>query len=212
MKDLIILGAGAAGKELLWFIASLNQKAPQWRVVGFADDTPEKQGAAIDGYPVLGTIDNLRNWQGDVWLTCPIGSSAGRRRIVEKLTNVGHLHWATLAALQPATADSLRLGRGVILYPGTTVTSHVTIGDHSIVNIGASLSHDTVLESFVTISPGATLCGNVYVASGGEIGAGSVIIEKRRIASGAVVGAGAVVIRDITESGTYVGVPAAKIK
>ena len=44
------------------------------------------------------------------------------------------------------------------------------------------------------------------------IGAGATVSNNLQICGGCMIGAGAVVIKSITESGTYVGVPAEKIK
>jgi serine acetyltransferase len=41
--------------------------------------------------------------------------------------------------------------------------------------------------------------------------AGATLINNVSVRKGVTVGAGAVVIRDITEKGTYVGVPARKV-
>ncbi len=43
------------------------------------------------------------------------------------------------------------------------------------------------------------------------MGIGSVVSNNINITSGCKVGAGAVVVKDIDETGTYVGVPARKI-
>ncbi len=44
------------------------------------------------------------------------------------------------------------------------------------------------------------------------MGAGTTVINNISVNSDCIVGAGATVIRDIDTSGTYVGIPAKKIK
>ena len=44
------------------------------------------------------------------------------------------------------------------------------------------------------------------------IGIGATVSNNVSICGGCIIGAGAVVIRDVNESGTYVGVPIRKIK
>jgi acetyltransferase-like isoleucine patch superfamily enzyme len=53
---------------------------------------------------------------------------------------------------------------------------------------------------------------NVRVGDKSWVGIGATVINDIDICGGCVIGAGAVVIRNITEGGTYVGVPAKKIK
>ena len=44
------------------------------------------------------------------------------------------------------------------------------------------------------------------------VSAGATIINNRTICPGCMIGAGAVVVKDILDPGTYVGVPAKKLK
>jgi len=68
-----------------------------------------------------------------------------------------------------------------------------------------------VLEDFVHVSPGSHLAGKVSVGKSSWLGIGSVVSNNVNICSGCNVGAGAVVVKDITEPGTYVGVPARRV-
>ena len=56
------------------------------------------------------------------------------------------------------------------------------------------------------------MAGTVSIGAGTWIGAGATVSNNLQICGGCMIGAGAVVIKSITESGTYVGVPAEKIK
>ena len=44
------------------------------------------------------------------------------------------------------------------------------------------------------------------------MGTGARIIQGHKITEDTIIGAGAVVLKDIDEAGTYVGVPAKKVK
>jgi acetyltransferase-like isoleucine patch superfamily enzyme len=87
-----------------------------------------------------------------------------------------------------------------------------TIGVGCIVNTGAVIDHDNVIEDYVHISPGAQLAGTVHVSRGTWIGVGAVVSNNINITGDCVVGAGSVVIKNINESGIYVGVPAKKLE
>jgi acetyltransferase-like isoleucine patch superfamily enzyme len=94
---------------------------------------------------------------------------------------------------------------------GVVINSSTKIGKGCIINTSSSLEHDNVIEDYVHISPGVRLAGTVRIGKGSWLGIGSVVSNNVNICSGCKVGAGAVVVKDITEPGTYVGVPVRKI-
>jgi len=75
-------------------------------------------------------------------------------------------------------------------------------------NRRANISHDNLLEDFVTVSPGVNLSGNVTLKQGSFIGTGASIIESKTVGAWSRIGAGAAVIEDIPDNVTAVGVPA----
>lgn len=104
-----------------------------------------------------------------------------------------------------------RMGTGVIICPGVVITVNVDIGDHVHLNLGCTVGHDTRIGDFTTISPGAAISGNVTIGKRCYIGSNAAIREKVTICDDVIIGAGAAVVKDITEPGTYVGVPCRKL-
>lgn len=105
------------------------------------------------------------------------------------------------------------------LEPGRTRTNDsfvdiavlAAVGAQVAINIGATISHDTVIGDYATVSPGVSVAGSCRIGSGAFLGVGSVVSDGVSIPEGTIVGAGAVVIRDIDEPGVYVGYPAVKV-
>ena len=91
-----------------------------------------------------------------------------------------------------------------------SINTSAKIGKHCIINTGAIIEHDNVIEDFAHISPGASLAGTVVIGTCTHIGVGATIKNNIEIANDVVVGAGAVVVKNIGESGVYIGVPAKK--
>ena len=79
------------------------------------------------------------------------------------------------------------------------------VGRHCIINTGASVDHECVIEDYVHISPHSTLCGNVSVGAGSWIGAGTTVIPGVKIGKWSVIGAGSVVTKDIPDRVLAVG-------
>ena len=78
--------------------------------------------------------------------------------------------------------------------------------------MSCTIGHDVVIDSFVTIYPGVNISGCVKIGHGSELGTGSKVIQGIEIGNKIIIGAGGVVIKNITQSGTYVGIPVKKVK
>lgn len=89
-----------------------------------------------------------------------------------------------------------------VINPGSRV------GRGCIINTGATVDHDCVLEDFVHVSPGAHVAGSVFIGSRTWVGIGGIISNNLTICADCIVGAGAVVVRNIDQPGIYVGAPA----
>ena len=74
-------------------------------------------------------------------------------------------------------------------------------------NTGAIIEHDNIIENYVHVSPNATLCGTVKIGECTHIGANATVKNNTEICNKCIIGAGALVVKNINESGTYVGVP-----
>ena len=44
MKNIVIIGAGDLGKEVVWMIEDINKRKPTYLIMGFLDDDVEKTG------------------------------------------------------------------------------------------------------------------------------------------------------------------------
>jgi len=86
LKRLLIVGAGDASEELARSI--LHKPLAEYEVVGFIDDDPAKQGAFIQGLPVLGTVDRLpkiceeRNIE-EIAIAMPSATPPELRRVIQ---------------------------------------------------------------------------------------------------------------------------------
>lgn len=182
MKRLVILGAGGHGRVAA-DIAGKNG----YDSIAFLDDTKKTCGR----YPVMGESARFSEYDCDFFVA--IGNPQARRRMQEMLLTAGK-QVTTLIHPSAVIGEDVTLGTGTLVAAGAVINPGAVIGDGCIINTCASVDHDCVLEDFVHVAVGAHVAGTV------SIGAGTWI------------GAGAVVIKSITESGTYVGVPAEKIK
>lgn len=214
---LIVLGAGRHAREVVEFLGSLSGIGAPINLLGCMDEVsppgPWCGTRIIGGFDRLGEVADDAG--GLVHYISAVGDNDLRRRFVEIVqTSPSSAAFAPWSLIHPFTyvGKDVKIGAGTCLAPGVVVTTHVEIGQHCIVNVKASLSHDCVVGDFTTINPGATICGNVRIGDGCVIGAGATVSDKVTIGAGTIVGAGAVVISDLPPSVTAVGVPARVIK
>ena len=201
-KKLVIVGAGGHG-SVIADIARLNG----YESIVFLDDACKERA---DGYPVLGKVEEAARFITESDFFVAIGGNATRRRIQAWLTHQG----ATFATLIHPTAvigENVTVGEGTAIMAGAVVNPGAIVGDGVILNTCSSVDHDCRVGDFVHVAVGAHLCGTVTVGDDSFICAGATIINNVSVCEGATLGAGTLVIRDITEKGTYVGVPAQKI-
>lgn len=208
MKEIVIIGVGGFGREVVWLIDRINEISPTYKILGYVDDNKASHGKTIDEYQVLGDCEWLNNQKGEIYAVCAIGSSAIRKQVIEKLTNV---KFATVIDPNVQMSKKVNIGEGTIICAGTIITVDITIGNHVIINLDCTVGHDTVLEDYVTLYPSVNVSGNTRLGECVEMGTGSQTIQGLDICNDAIVGAGAVVVRDIWEPGTYVGIPVKKI-
>ena len=137
-----------------------------------------------------------------------IGDNAIRKEVAERTK---HLFTNTQHS-SAIFSQHAQLGTGNVILHGSIVQALTKIGNHVVINTGAQVDHDCVVEDYVHLAPGARLCGNVRVGEGALIGAGAVVIPGKKVGAWATVGAGAVVISDIPDYAVAVGNPARIIK
>lgn len=210
MKDLYIIGAGGFGREVAWLVERINKINPTWNIKGFIDDNESLWGTKEDAYNVVGDCNYLKTL-GDVYAVCAVGSVRGRKLIIDKLKD-SNVKFATVIDPAAIVSNRVEIGEGTIICAGTIITVDIEIGNHVIINLDCTLGHDDVIADYVTVYPSVNISGNVTVGECSELGTGMQIIQGKNIAPNTIVGAGAVVVKDLNESGTYVGSPAKRIK
>lgn len=201
MNRLIIIGAGGHGK-----VIADNAVKNGYTDIGFVDDNV---AGKCMGFPIVGTCTDIKKFNdGSTDFIIGIGNIAIRKMIAEKYA----VNWITLIHPSAQIAVNASIGKGTVVMAGAVINACATVGDHCIINTSAVVEHDNILEDYVHISPGVKLGGTVTVGKQTHIGIGATVSNNMAICSGCFIGAGAVVVRDIENIGTYIGIPARKIK
>lgn len=200
MRRLAIIGASGHGKV----IADIARRIGYSEVVFLDDDATIHE---CGGYPVVGKSSEARMIEADVIVG--IGNASIRKRIQE---SVPEEKLVTLIHPDAVVAENVAIGAGTVVMAGSVINPGVSIGKGCIINTCSSVDHDCDVGDYVHIAVGSHLCGTVSVGDGTWIGAGAIVINNVSICPDCMIGAGAVVINDIYKEGTYVGIPAEKIR
>lgn len=143
-------------------------------------------------------VDTTTDAVEDIPSLIAIGSPKVRKMLAEqyeldyKIANFG------------VSYGEVRVKQGVIICPGTQITTNVTIGKHVIINLNCTIGHDVVIGDYVTINPGVNVSGNVTIGNNCTIGSNTFIKEGISICDNVTIGGGMIIVKDITEPGTYV--------
>lgn len=204
-KKVVIIGAGGHAKVIADIIIKSGDE-----VVGFLDDNIEKDTIVIDNYKVIGKTKDCLKLKEDIelYFIIAIGNNFTRKDIAEKY----NLNYYTAIHPTAIIGMQVQIEEGTVIMANTCINPNTKIGKHCIINTGAIVEHDNLIDDYVHISPNATLCGTVTVGEGIHIGAGSVIKNNITITNNCIIGAGGVVVKNIEENGTYAGVPARILK
>ncbi len=200
LPRLILLGASGHGRviaDIAWLMG--------YRDIVFLDDDPSL--TTCGDWPVLGPLDSASSMEGHLFIS--IGNVVTRRRLAQ--ANAGR-DFPVLIHPRATVARDVKLGAGTVVMAGAVINPGASLGCFCIVNTCSSIDHDCLVGDYVHVSVGARLCGTVTVGDGTWVAPGAVIRNNTHVCGGCLIGLGAVVIRDIDEPGTYVGVPACRLR
>jgi sugar O-acyltransferase (sialic acid O-acetyltransferase NeuD family) len=209
VRDLLVVGAGGFGRETVEAIRALTARGAAWRLRGYVDDDPALAGTLVDGLPVLGTITELKSLPDACVVVCTgrPDNYASRPRIVGALGFPSY-RYATVVHPTASVSATSHVGPGSVLLAHAVLTAAVDVGSHVAVMPHVTLTHDDVIEDYVTLASGVRLGGGVRIGRGAYVGAGALVREGRTVGCGALVGMGAVVTTDIPAGQVWAGVPA----
>lgn len=208
----VILGGGGHARVLLDSLQASGVAVPY----AILDLDHTRWGQDMFGVPILGD-DGLLPEMVNRGVNCfAVGlGSADDNRPRQRLFELGLSYGLEPLTVVHPTAICSRwatVGSGSQLLPSCIVNAGAELGVNVIVNSGAIVEHDCVLGDHVHVATGAQLASTVYVGVGAHIGAGATVRQCITIGEGVVVGAGAVVVKDVPPHTVVVGVPACPLR
>lgn len=208
MNSAYIFGSGGFSKELLQLTSDCDVNIDA--LIG------EKSGH-IDEYQIINELEFYPQGSFDAYIA--IGAPKIRKSIIENLIlkfgeriQFPNLIHPAARIMGLKNQKNIQIGYGNIFTANCIVTSHIKIGNFCHFNLSTTIGHDTEIGDYFTTAPGVNISGNNKIGNFTYFGTNSCTREKVQITDNVIVGAGAAVVSNLIEAGTYVGVPAKKIK
>lgn len=211
MADIIVVGAGGFGREVLDIVEDVNATQDAgWRVRGVVDDRPSEinlDRLAARGIPFLGASSDYLASAEPCHYSIGIGSPSVRQSLAQRFDAAGH-QAATLVHSSVTMGSEVTVGDGSVLCAGARLTTNITLGRHVHLNLNVTVGHDTTLGDYVSVNPLASISGDCVIEDGVLIGVSGVVLNALTVGRGSTVGGSACVVRDVPSWATVKGVPA----
>ncbi len=206
MKNIVIVGAGDLGKEIVWLIEDINKRTPTYLILGFLDDDIAKEQTEFYGYRVLGSVSRLDELSMPFSAVVAIQDGSIRKKIVED--HPGVKNWETIIHPTAVLATSSVIGKGSIFFPQVTVSVDSELGAFGLYYIRATVSNDCRIGNYVSMMTGATALEHTNIGDESFLSAGSCVYPHKSIGRSVQVGVEAAVTKDypagskVTEKGS----------
>lgn len=210
MKRIIVVGAGAFGRELVCWLENVITTGVE-RIAGFVDDNTEVTSILNSKYPypVLGKISDYIPARDDVFVIA-IGRPEAKLSIAKALEARG-ADFFNLIHPTAVVARTAQIGRGVIMCPFALASADSCVADFVTINAYSSIGHDVFVGEGSTLSAHVDITGGARLGSGVFVGTNASVLPGVEIGASATIGAGAVVVRRVPNGATVYAQPAKKL-
>ena len=175
-----------------------------------------KSESFISGIKIIGTDDDLKDiYKSSIHnALITVGSikdNIKRYGLFNMAKEIGY-KFPVIISLKAIVDESVKIGEGTVITPGSIINIDSSIGKNCIINTGAIIEHDCKIGNHCHIAPGVHISGDVNVGKLSFVGIGAIIIQGVKIGKNVTIGAGSVVIKDIPDNVIALGNPAKIIK
>jgi len=204
VRNLLIVGAGGFGREVLTYIEDDN---PLFRPKGFLDSRTDALAATPRSIGIVGDPLTYQPVAGDVFMAA-LGDPRARLHYTRVLREVHQVDFATVVHPLAHVTRHARIGRGCIVAPRAGISVDVSIGDFTHIQEYAVIGHDARIGDYCQVNSHCTIAGGARIGDFVTIHPNAVVTSGAVVGDGVTVGAGSVVMGRIPDGITVLGNPA----
>jgi sugar O-acyltransferase (sialic acid O-acetyltransferase NeuD family) len=207
-EKVVIIGAGDHGRGALEIFREASRHGCKYDVLGFLDDSQQKQGVTVGGLPVLGGLDWIHDQhRPEIGYVIGIADTRAKQRIAQRLDERS-ITFVSVVHPSAFIANGVRVAPGALINAGVAIAYDTLIEEHTMVNLNATIGHDCVVGRFSTVAPGTNIGGRVRLGEGCDIGLNAAVGKGLQIGEWSSIGPGTVVIKDVAPGQSVFGNPA----
>jgi sugar O-acyltransferase (sialic acid O-acetyltransferase NeuD family) len=206
MKDIIIVGAGGYGLEILQYVRDASAEYGGFAPKGLLDDDPKLHLLTGSDAPYLGPVDQYPIQDRDAFLIST-GDPEIRFQLAARLSRRG-AKFFTLVHPRAHVSPSAKLAAGCIISPLATVGSHAVVGEHVLLVAYACIGHDCTIGAYSSFSPYSIATGGSKIGSRVFLGSHSVVTPMGEVGDQCKIASGAIAYRTVPARHFAFGNPA----
>lgn len=203
-----IYGAHGLAQEVNIIATKINEIEHRWTEIIYIDDINNLK--EIDGQRVMRINDIVKLYE-ELEVTIAVGEPMLRNKLYER---VKALNISLPILVHPGVYidTTTKLGRGVTICEGVTITCNVSIGDNTFVHPHAVIGHDIKVGKHCVIGSNSQIGGASVLGDNVYMGFLSGVKEKISIGNDVICSAGAIVFRNLPDNVIAMGNPARIIR
>ncbi len=204
MKDLIILGAGGEGLEIVQVVRLINKVNKEWNIIGFLDDNLSIIGQEFNGIKVLGSILDSNKFSNAYFI-----SSIGHpdrpilREEVRNKIPFSDSKFATIIHPSAVICETVKLGFGCFIQSNCNISTNSIIGNNVLIANGSIIGHESEISDGVVIGMGVKITSDVIIGKNVYIGPGAIFTNQIKIGNNVLIGIGAIVTENVPNNSKY---------
>jgi sugar O-acyltransferase (sialic acid O-acetyltransferase NeuD family) len=207
LQKIFLFGAGLHSQTCI----DALEKQDKYEVVGIIDSKKEI-GSFVDGYQIIGRIDDLPNLIVKLNVNIgfiSIGTNWIRMNVAKQIYKLAP-KFEFISVIHPSAVfgKNVVLGKGVFIGAQSFISSSCNIGDFCLVHNKSLLGLHNFMEDFSSISIGSISGGKVFIGECSAITVHATINDRINIGRHSVIGSGSLVLSDIPDYVVAYGQPA----